>query len=153
MGIQMLMSNARSINILKTKKDGLTITPLVKSSDKAIGEQVDKSKGEDLKGPLVVAAAAEYSSIGSRVAVIGNAEFFSDQAVNQYDTSMYFFLNVSSWILDKTDDLQIPPKVMDSQTIKISQNEANITILILIVVIPVLILATGIFIWVRRRHL
>jgi ABC-type uncharacterized transport system involved in gliding motility auxiliary subunit len=153
MGIQLYMPNARSINILKTSKDGLTITPLIKSSEKAMGEQIDKSKGDDITGPLVLAAAAEYSSIGSRVAVIGNAAFFSDQIVNQDYNSMYFFLTVSSWILEKKDDLQIPPKVMDSPGLELNQNKANITGLILIVVIPLLIFTAGTVVWVRRRHL
>lgn len=154
-GAQLVMSNARSINVLKTSKTGLEVKPLIKSGDKAIGEQIDKSKGDDLKGPLVLAAAAEYSSTESRVAVIGNARIFSDVMINQYDdNSMYFFVDVYNWLLDKEEDLQIPPKTIDSQRLaKITESKAKTAGVILMVVIPILILAAGTLVWVRRRHL
>ncbi len=150
----MVMQNSRSLNLLKTQKVGLTVTPLVKTSNKAIGEQIDKSKGNNLSGPLTLAVASEYSSIGSKVVVMGSASFLSDQNCRDYNgISMYFFINAKGWLLDKKEDVSISPKSLEAQKLNIDQGKVSVTGIILVFVIPVLIFAIGTVVWMRRRHL
>jgi len=154
-----LLANSRSINILKNQKSYVTVTSLIKTSDKAIGEQVDKSRGEDLKGPLDVAVAVEYKG-GPKTAkliVMGNGYFISDEAAQAYgifyERGASFYLYSLNWLLEKKDDVVIQPKTYDVRTIDISSAEAGIMSLVVVVLIPLVILGTGTFVYLRRRHL
>ncbi|MDP4180004.1 MAG: GldG family protein [Bacillota bacterium] len=152
------MPNSRSINILKTKKEGLDIVSLLKTSDKAIGVQADRSKGKDINGPLDLAVAAEYQggTEDSRVVVIGNATVFSDaslvqQNANSLATSVFSVF--MQWLIQNKDDMGIPPKSLNFESINVSQSSANIFAIILIGIIPLIIFGLGTFVWLRRRHL
>lgn len=149
---KIVMPNSRSINILKTKKDGLEVTPLLKTSRTAVGEQIDKSKGRDLDGPLNLGVAAEYPSIGSKVMVVGNASFLTDQLMKEC-ASVYFFGSINDFILYKDDNLNIQSKSMDVERLNLTQHDANVVAIIIVFVIPLLIFAVGTTVWMRRRHL
>jgi ABC-type uncharacterized transport system involved in gliding motility auxiliary subunit len=151
-GFKIAMPNSRSINILKTKKDGLEVTPLLKTSKTAVGEQIDKSKGRDLDGPLNLGVAAEYPSIGAKIMVIGNASFFTDRFLREYN-SIYFFDSINDFLLYKDDSINIQSKSMEAERLNLTQREANITGIIIVFVVPFLIFAIGTAVWMRRRHL
>ncbi|KNY29146.1 ABC-type uncharacterized transport system [Pseudobacteroides cellulosolvens ATCC 35603 = DSM 2933] len=147
------MPNSRSINILKAKKEALEIVSLARTSEKAVGMQVDQSKGKDINGPLDLVVAAEYSggTQDSRILVWGNAAMFNDKLLTQ---NTYQILAVCmSWLIQNKDDMGIPPKSLNFETINISETNANITAIILIGAVPLLIFGLGTFVWLRRRHL
>jgi len=58
-----------------------------------------------------------------------------------------------NWMLDKDDQLIIPPKSTQSEKLQITSSQANMTLYFVIGVLPLLILAAGLFVWLRRRHL
>ena len=53
------LTNCRSISILKNEKQYITHTSLISTSDSAVGEMVNKSRGDDLPGPLELAVAVD----------------------------------------------------------------------------------------------
>ncbi|HHW31171.1 MAG TPA: GldG family protein [Clostridiaceae bacterium] len=155
----MIMPVSRSINILKNQKDYITITPLLKTSDSAVGEQIDKNKGADIEGPLDLAVAVEY--VGglnpSKILVMGNGSFMSDTAISRYQNyslnGMYFFLNSLMWMQDKSDDLFIAPKSYEMPRLQITALQSTITGIAVVVGLPLIILITGFVVFLRRRHL
>lgn len=155
----MIMPQSRSINILKNEKDFIKINSLLKTSDSAVGEQIDKNKGEDIEGPLDLAVAVEY--VGgldpAKILVMGNGSFMSDSAISRYQNysinGMYFFLNSLMWMQDKTDDFFIAPKSYEMPRLQITALQATITGIAVVVVLPLLILITGFVVFLRRRHL
>lgn len=155
----MIMPQSRSINILKNSKEYITVTSLMKSSDKAVGEQIEKSRGANIPGPLDLAVASENkgSSNISKVLVMGNASFMGDTALSQYQqysmNGMSFFLNSLLWLQDQKNDVVIAPKAVATQALKMTQLQSNFVLIIVLVFIPIIILVLGILIWVRRRHL
>jgi len=154
-----LLSDSRSISILKNDKEYVKTTSLMSTSKNAIGEMVSKSRGDDLKGPLDIAVAVEYEGgmKESKIIVIGNASFISDSAYNMfgdyYNNSMAFFLQSMNWMIDKQDDIIVPTKNYESNTINITQKQTTIVGGALVVVLPLLILGTGLAVYLRRRHL
>ena len=154
----MIMPKSRSINILKNEKEYLEVYSLMKTSDMAVGESISGS-GEDTPGPLDLAVAAEYKggSKVSKVLVMGNSTFMSDDAISQYanlsQNGMYFFLNSLNWMQDRADDVTIRPKTFDTRYISITQTQANIVAICVVIVFPLLIFGVGMFVWIRRRHL
>lgn len=155
----MVLANSRSINILKNQKEYITVTPLMKTSSKAVGEQIDKSKGADIQGPLNVAVSVEYKGTlkPSKLLVVGNGTFISDSAQQQYgpyfEQGVVFFLKSLSWMLDKKDEQIIAPKKFETPTLEITALQANVFGLILVIGLPVIILIAGLVVFLRRRHL
>jgi ABC-2 type transport system permease protein len=154
-----LLNNSRSISILKNTKEWITTTPLMSTGDTAVGEMVTKSRGEDLKGPLDIAVAVENKggTETSKILVMGNASFISNTAAttyaDYYNNSMAFFLQSMSWMIDKQDEIVVPTKNYEVNQIQISQLQANVMGGVLIIVFPLLILCTGLVVFLRRRHL
>lgn len=154
-----LLENSRSISILKNTKEYITTTPIMSTSSNAVGEMVTKSRGEDLKGPLDIAVAVENKGgeAASKILVMGNASFIGNDAATKYGdyytNSMAFFLQSMSWMIGKQDEIIVPTKNYEVNTLQISQLQTNIMGGVLVVVFPLLILGTGLAVFLRRRHL
>lgn len=154
-----VLQNSRSINILKNEKQYVKTTPLIMTSSQAVGEQIDKSKGADLNGPLYVGAAVEHTGQknASRILVMGNSSFVSDDAAQRYG-DMYvqgvsLFFSSMDWLRDKTDDLRIEAKSFSPATIEINSSQQKVLTVIVVAVLPLLILGSGMYVYLRRRHL
>ena len=156
---KLVLENSRSVRILKNDKEYITVTSLMKTSKEAVGELVDKSRGEDVQGPLDVAAAVEYKGgmKPAKIIVMGNGFFITDDAEKRYgpyfNNGMYFFLYSLDWMLGKKDDTIIAPKTYENPTINISAQQAGITGLFVLIVLPLIILGAGLYVFLRRRHL
>ncbi|NSW90026.1 MAG: Gldg family protein [Firmicutes bacterium] len=154
-----LLGNSRSINILKNVKEYIDVIPLAKTSSLAVGEQVDKTRGNDITGPLDVAVAVEHTGWQkpSKIAVIGNSSFLEDSAADTlgpyFSNSLVFFLEIVGWMREAKDDVIIAPKSYTSQYINITAEQANYMGIIVVVVLPLIILGLGTFVYLRRRHL
>ena len=131
----------------------------MKTSDKAEGEQIDSTKGPNIPGPLDLAVAVDYKggSKPAKLLVMGNGDFMSDDALEAYGqysvNGMYFFLNSLNWMQDKKDEVVITPKTYDTPRLQISALQANIMGLVVVILLPLIILATGMVVFLRRRHL
>ncbi len=157
---QLLLAGSRSIKILKNQKDYITVTSLMKTSDKAVGEQIDKSVGPDNQGPLDLGVAVEHNGGAkqAKLLVMGNGLFISDAARQQYgqyfDYGNNFFTMSLSWMMDKTDEVVIEAKSLNTESLNMtSAAQANTVALLTVIVFPLLILGFGTFVWIRRRHL
>lgn len=156
---QLLIANSRSINILKNTKEYITTTSLLSTSDKATGVQIDKSKGPDLKGPLDIGVAVEYKGGAkpAKLLVMGNGYFISDAAQSAYtqlwDTNVKYFLKCMNWTLNIKDDVIVPAKTYTSITLNITDTQTSIMNWLLVIVLPLIILGAGLFVYLRRRHL
>lgn len=154
-----LINNSRSISILKNTKEYIKTTSLMSTSDGAVGEMVNKSRGEDLKGPLDIAVAVENQggTKTSKILVMGNASFISNSAADAYgqyyNYSITFFLQAMSWMIDKTDEIIVPAKENVNNAIQITQLQSSMMGGVLIVIFPLLILGSGLMVYLRRRHL
>lgn len=156
----LLLLNSRSIKMLKNQKEYITVTALAKTSDKAIGEQVDKASGNDINGPLNLAVAVDYKggSAPGKVLVMGNGTFITDaaqQAYGQYfQYGNNFFTMSLNWMMDKKDDVVIEAKSYDTAKMNMSSEaQKNIIAFMVVILLPLLILGFGSFVWLRRRHL
>ncbi len=154
-----VLGNSRSISILNNTKDYVTVTPMIGTSENAIGEMVNKSRGDDIKGPLNIAAAVEYGSgeEKAKIIVTGNSSFISDSAYdtygNYYLANMSFILQSMGWMIDKQDEIIVPTKNYDDNMFSITQAQSNVMGVVLIVLFPLIIFVTGLMVYLRRRHL
>jgi hypothetical protein len=153
------LTNSRSINILKNEKEYITTIPLISTSETAVGEMVNKSRGENLKGPLDLAVAVEYkgSQKPSKVIAIGNSTFVNDSAYqiygDYYFSNVNYFMTALNWMVEIKDEIIVPTKSYDVNRFNITGRQATVMTWILVVVFPLLILGTGLMVYLRRRHL
>ena len=154
-----IMPESRSINELKNTKEYITVTSLLKSSDKAVGEMIDKTRGNDLNGPLDIAVAVEDKGgmEVSKILVFGNSSFITDTAIQRYGTysqnGMYLFLVSMNWMKDAQNDVVIAPKSYETPVMKITAQQSLLMGILVIGVLPLIIIITGVVVYIRRRHL
>ncbi len=151
----MQLFNVRSVRILKNEKDWINPVSLLTTSSQALGKPLTEGE-EDVQGPLDLAVAIEHSGNMqiSKMLVVGNANFVSDQSVDTTDSGKKFLLNGINWMQEKKDDIYIPVKTYDVPTIQTITGQTIVILgIVLIVVLPLIIIGIGVFVWLRRRHL
>lgn len=155
----MIVANSRSINVLKNDKEYIQVTTVAKTSSQAVGEQVDKSRGSDITGPLNIAVAVEHKGWykASKIAVLGNSLFLEDDLADvfgpYYSNGLVFFLDLVNWMYENKDPDVIATKVYTSQYININQKQANVMNMVVVIILPLIILGCGTYVFLRRRHL
>lgn len=137
-------------------------TSLLLTSDDSYGKanvQSDTSAYEegDYTGPLTLAAIGEKEHDDgsvSRLYVSGSAwavEYPSIMSEATYANGD-LTLNTFSWMTEKPSGLSIRPKVLSTDTMKMTQTQGTVTVVI-VLVIPIALLIFGIVVWFRRRYL
>lgn len=152
----MLMPNCRSIDILKNAKDYIEVDPLLKTSKEAVGEMIDPTRGKNIKGPMNLAVIVEdkggYEL--SKLVVIGNSDFMTDSMYESMTPNgIYFFLDAMQWMSTQKNEVMIAPKNYEVRRLQMNAVQVYIIAAIVTILLPLLILGSGIFIWMRRRHL
>lgn len=156
---QVVFKDSRSISILKNQKEYITPTSLIKTSSTAIGEAASASRGGNAQGPLDIAVAVENKggAKASKILVMGNASFISDssadQYANYYQYGAVFFVQSLNWMFDKKDEVVVPTKNYEAVQINVSQLQATLMGVVLVIILPLIILGTGLVVFLRRRHL
>lgn len=166
---------ARPVTILFDKKDIISVksiaTSMADSYTKPAGTEMTKAAlaktDSDKSGPFNLAALstktrydANNNPLISNVFVSGTLSFTSEELTSSsyygpYVGNGQYFLNILQKMSgDKDALLNIPAKNVNAQPLKITDNNTLLIIVILtIIIIPAIILAIGIFLWLRRRHL
>mgnify|MGYP000915234646 CR=1 FL=1 len=159
----LLIPGGQAINILDTKRNTLTIAPLLTTSDKAFGRKADSQESsleklaDDVPGPFNLAVAIEDSvynlaaneTYTTRMVVIGNSSFLS----TGYEGGSNLFMNSLNWIFEREDSITIRPKSLAVQPLNIVENQVRIYGALALIIIPAAILIAGLVVWLRRRHL
>jgi ABC-type uncharacterized transport system involved in gliding motility auxiliary subunit len=137
---------------------------LERSSSGPIGQDPDRKTG-----PLTMAVAVDLSEepepqaypgappppsieAGGRIVAIGDYDFVRDD-LYQLGLRSNVFLATSSigWLARSERLITIPPQEPPDRTMMLATAQRNLAILISTVLIPVLVLLTGLFVWWRRR--
>jgi hypothetical protein len=155
-----VLSNSRSVSVLKNAKEWITATPLLSTTADSASESVSEA-GASSPGPLDVAVAVENAGGAgtSKIVVMGNASFVADDyssLYNQlgvYSTNMRLFLYSLQWMLGEQESLVIESKSFTTPVLTISASQVNLLGIGLIIVLPILIMGSGFVIYLRRRHL
>ncbi len=154
----LLFPDTRSIKILKnSSRDYVKTTPLVKTSEKAASVDI-MNQGSITEGQYNIAVAAEIEGSG-KIIVFGNGKFVLDAALSSqnatyYSNDTYLVLNtIVNWMQDKKDETTISSKLIMPKTLTVTESQKNIFGIVLIGVLPLMIIAGGFVVWLRRRHL
>lgn len=138
--------------------DGFTVTVIAKTDqyswaedDFALFDQgIAEKKEDDKSGPLGVVAVGEGDE--SRIAVFGSVDFISNRFFD-FSGNRDFFLNTINWVAGEEHLISIRPKVADEGKLALTVNQMRIIFSLTVVVLPAVILITGIAVWWRRKNM
>ena len=159
----LMIPQAQSLKMLDIKKRTTTIEPLLTTTAAAWGKtdfnntSLDRSPNEP-SGPFNLALAITdkenpEATTGAKIVVVANAAFLSSQFVNQVPGNINFLMNSLNWLEDRGESLTIQPKSLMSFRLNMNAMQVLIYSALVVIVIPLIVLGTGVIVWLRRRHL
>lgn len=158
-GYYVMLPAAHGINVDSELRDGLTVDSLLTTSNSAFSKiagygltTLEKEEG-DIDGPFNIAVAATDENSDSHIVWVSSA-YLCDDTVNQQVSggNQDFFINALGWMCDYEDSISIHSKSLDYDYLTIDNGTASTLTIIVVAVIPVLYLAAGIYITIRRRR-
>ena len=110
-------------------------------------------ESQDEKGSMILAAASQNLENSGKMVVISSMDFL-DETISSYvsDGNYDFVINAIGWMCEHESSIAIHAKSLSGDALNISSRQANIWSIVLTGVIPMLIIATGIIVWVIRRR-
>ena len=157
----------RPLDLSTPAPTGIKTAWLSKSTPKAWGEAdlnsitqgaVQYNPGKDIMGPVTTAVAAfgklpdSKATRETRIVVFGSAQFTNNQ-YSRFGGNLDFYLNAASWTLENENLISIRSKETEAGKVELSQNEGVVIFWLSVVIVPLIIAALGIVIWVRRKKL
>jgi ABC-type uncharacterized transport system involved in gliding motility auxiliary subunit len=159
-GIAVIFPYSRSITI-DTENTQATPTPLVFTIDQSWGETDFSAleqqglvfdEGVDLFGPMTLAAVAENTTLDSRVVVFGSSTFAQDDNFD-FSGNGDMFVNAVDWL---TKQEALIGLTEGETTVRIFNPPGSLQFILTVVsaicLIPLGIIATGVYAWVMRRQ-
>ena len=159
---KLLMPIAKPLSCVFTYKDNKTITELlsfssssgVRPSDAGSNFTADQAT---VTGPIPAMLMSTLSVSGaekySNVIVSASSYAFSDSCMsNTSIANAQYLVAMLNQITDRGDAVSIESKSLSGNVLGISTAQANTWSILLCVVLPVLILLTGIFVYLKRRY-
>ena len=109
---------------------------------------------KNTKGPLTLAAAGTYDTgkenSQGRFVVIGSSEWAANSFIPTMDDSN-LAVNTINWLASDEDLISIRPKDRDDRRISLTQWQFNWIRFTSQLLLPLLVIFGGVFVWWRRR--
>ena len=162
-----MMPQARVLEQLWEYNDYRTTSVILQSSASSYAkaysadttfDSYDYEEGDE-EGPFALGILTKYGttvggvSTTSKLLVLSSLYMTSDASFDIAAlANKAFFVEAIDYINPVTNVLTIESRDYYSENLTILSSQANVVFWILIVIIPVVILALGLFVWLRRRH-
>ena len=87
------------------------------------------------------------------MAVCGSISAVEDSILKSTSvTNGEYFTNLFNSLTQREDVITIAPKVLGSSQLNITAQQAYTLLLVFMVILPIVVMATGLVIWFRRRN-
>lgn len=109
-------------------------------------------EGEDIPGPVTTAVWATHQVTGSRVVLIGDSDFVSNGQVLSAPGNGILFTDALSWVSGFSDEIQFAPQAFTSglPTVFVSQQQVDFVVFLSVILVPGILLVSGLAIYARR---
>jgi hypothetical protein len=169
---------SRSVTPVSGGVNGHTSQPVVQTSDRSWAEANLKSlvsgevkmdpKEGDKMGPITVAAAVSAAAPAppadptkpdpnanapkpeTRLAVFGDSDFPANNYLG-FAGNRDLFMNTVGWLSQQENLISIRPKEADDRRLTMTSTQQNNLVWLSLVIIPGLVIASGVYSWYRRR--
>jgi ABC-type uncharacterized transport system involved in gliding motility auxiliary subunit len=142
-------------------KDKITVEKLFSTTPKSYAvtdlssNQLKIDPKKDKAGPLNLAVAGTYRTdkegVQGRFVVAGSSRFVSNSTLNFPGGNRDLFLNMMSWLSSDEDLISIRPKETEDRRLSLSVAQMSRIFYATVLGFPLLIIASGTYVWWRRR--
>ena len=147
---------------LSNSRSTVTLTPLLGTSEgsflkKNVESNTFSKESGDIDGPIVISCTIEEQTANAdtKLFVMANTYFLDSSTINVSATGNSSFINSTlGWLFSLDTSYAIEGKTEDVYTIKaLSTTQTLMIELLVMVIIPLIVIITGITVWIKRRHL
>lgn len=147
----------KPITIDYNNKEMLTCEPYIQTSD--TGYTMDSENKKLTSGVTVTGAVGSKATFNdgdtyySNLIALGS-EFFLDDTVLQMSQYLnrQWILSIVNGVTGKSSGITIEPKTVEGGMFDLTNTQIKVLEWVFIVIIPVIVLAVGIIIWLRRKN-
>ena len=159
---RLIVPYSRPIAEVEMPESGFVYTKLLTSSSRAV---VQSGSETSLPGTKTVALSAMKQYFDSnaqeydldkdiRIVLLGSSYLFGDSQLLYMAYNGTFYTNVIDWLSNQQVNLPVYSKGIPDTTLRIPDAATGWTLAALVVlVLPILCLAAGIYVWIKRRRL
>jgi len=145
--------NERQVTFDKDKDKQGPISLAVVGTIKIEEEKKEEQKKEGETEPAgEKSASTTESKKEARLAVFGDSDFATNRYFNLSGNGN-LFLNTINWLTEEADLISIQPRTSSPRTIHLSPSQARLVFFTSVIILPLIVLLTGISVWLRRRSL
>ncbi len=152
-----LFPYSRSVEVVN--RDGIRSTVIAKTSEYSWAETnfalfdqgIAQRDPGDRVGPLGVFAVSEIGE-NTRIAVFGSVDLVSNRFID-FSGNSDLFLNTVNWIFGDTQLISIRPRVAREGKLAITGNQMRMLFSFTVIVVPALVLVSGLVVWWRRKNM
>jgi len=161
--VRPLLTLAQSWEIAKDGRPNVQVSPLILTSDQAVGKvnvrkiaanpddpNNQKAEAGDVTGPLTMAAAAENTRNNARLIVVGAGDWILNDVVVTFDGEI-LWTNMIDWLTHYLSDISVKPVVSQLPLI-VDASLLNVVAVITLVVLPGVVLLAGAVVWWDRQR-
>jgi ABC-type uncharacterized transport system involved in gliding motility auxiliary subunit len=127
--------------------------PSAWSETAALTDKIQFDKGQDIAGPLGfgITLTHKLEAGEQRVAVIGDGDFLSNTFLGN-GGNLEFGMNLVNWAASDDGQVNLPARIAPDLRLDLSQPAQLLIALGFLVVLPLMLVASGAVIWWRRRR-
>jgi len=155
-GIPLIMPFVRPVRPVTMPESGITYTELLYTSDSAIVSTGDEQAG-GMGKQIAALSAQKHSSEPEdeiRIALVGTPYATVDSQIMYSSYNAAFVLNLMDWLFNRVDKVNILSKFEPMPNLRFPDANTVWTIgAIVVIIIPLLVAAAGVTVWIRRRRL
>ncbi len=158
--------------IVRVMQDNATVFPLARSLEvKAPAEKLFSSTAESFslvnpktpineaelekakKGPFVLGAAATIGSGTSqaRIVIVGSSAWMANNIMSAPIGNRDLALNMMNWLTSDEDLISIRPKEPEDRRLNVTGSTMRILFLTSVVLLPMIVIFSGVSVWWKRR--
>jgi gliding motility-associatede transport system auxiliary component len=119
----------------------------------ALGGSTQFDKNKDIAGPLDIGVALtrDHDQMQQRVVVIGDGDFLSNRFLGN-GINLDLGLSIVNWVTRDDAYVSIPVSISRDRTLQLTTTSRAIIGGGLLFLLPLLLIASGTFVWLRRRR-
>lgn len=160
---RLIIPSPRGVQLPDMPISGIQYAELLSSSDSAYVKAVDADTSDRADGDEVGRQILAYSVLDQdyedstkdvRILLVGTSDLYMDSVLLTGSNNLDFLMSSMEWLVNRDMSVSIRSKTMKNTTLSIPDAGSFwIVGALVVVVIPVLVLVAGIWVWFRRRHL
>lgn len=152
---------AHGLTVQENLRSGLTVTPLLYTTDSAFVSPVQNGQASTVKGEGVqsrsygLAVAAEEAVEGgtAKLVWISGAQMLTAEANQVVSGGNYAYVqSMLDWMCEREQVVTLPAIVLEDPVLMVNDGAANTLAVILTAVLPLVTVAAGFLYWMRRRR-